>query len=421
VKEAAVKEAAMKTLGQLLSCTLAFLLLASLASAQSPTSATVRSALAQGQLDQLLAPVALYPDPVLSQVLNAATYPSDLAEAARWSRENRSVPGEAALSAAMSKSWDASVKSLTAFPRLLATLEERADWIADLGQAFLAEEARVLDTIQQLRQKAYAAGELKSRADLRVERQGPDLVIESASPVLPRGLVYGGFDWRERHVHIVSIRFEPRVSVAVAPHDEGLAANRTVRAEAQDPEVAHVPRAALVAVSAKPAPLVDLAPKALQERSSRELARMAKSAPALRAPTPTVASERVRSLIGLGRPEKHDVPVELAPPPRSAEPSAKPRDLPRARVSEPERNLISLMPGALEGPEPAGNQPEEAGSVAMGAPETHFESNSDPSGPSAQAAMSTIPATRQRVFRPFVSDADRRTLDRLLSPQRLGR
>ena len=90
------------------------------------------------QLDQMMAPIALYPDSLLSQVLMAATYPADVAEAAKWSKANPGQKGEAALKAVADQPWDPSVQSLVAFPQVLQTMGDQPDWVQNLGDAFLA-------------------------------------------------------------------------------------------------------------------------------------------------------------------------------------------------------------------------------------------------------------------------------------------
>ena len=90
------------------------------------------------QLDQLTAQVALYPDALLSQVLMAATYPADVAEAAKWSRANAEQKGDAAVKMVESQPWDPSVQSLVAFPQVVIMMGEKPDWVKDLGDAFLA-------------------------------------------------------------------------------------------------------------------------------------------------------------------------------------------------------------------------------------------------------------------------------------------
>ena len=106
--------------------------------------------LPQAQLDQLLAPVALYPDPLLSQVLMASTYPLEIVEEARWIREpaNQSLTGEALTNALKQKSWDPSVMALAPFPRLLALMADKLEWTEQLGNAFLAQQADVMAAVR---------------------------------------------------------------------------------------------------------------------------------------------------------------------------------------------------------------------------------------------------------------------------------
>jgi hypothetical protein len=136
----------------------------------------------QAELDQMLAPIALYPDALLSQILMAATYPIEVVQAARWSRANPGLTGENAVRAVQNEDWDPSVKSLVAFPQVLQRMDERLDWTRSLGDAFLAQEAQVMDQVQQLRQRAQAAGNLRSDERIRVEQQGPAIVVQPASP-----------------------------------------------------------------------------------------------------------------------------------------------------------------------------------------------------------------------------------------------
>src|SRR5678815_4010853 len=99
----------------------------------------------QAELDQMLAPVALYPDALLSQVLMAATYPIEVTEAARWTRANPGLQGDDAVRSAQYEDWDPSVKSLLAFPQILARMDENPGWTQALGDAFLAQEPQVMD------------------------------------------------------------------------------------------------------------------------------------------------------------------------------------------------------------------------------------------------------------------------------------
>lgn len=140
------------------------------------------------QLDQLLAPIALYPDALLSQVLMAATYPLEVVEAARWSQANPNLKGDAALAAVKDKSWDVSVKSLVAFPQTLQMMSNQLDWTQKLGDAMIGQQKDVATAVQRLRAKAQAAGNLKSTPQQTVTTQSSGgasaIVIEPANPEL---------------------------------------------------------------------------------------------------------------------------------------------------------------------------------------------------------------------------------------------
>ena len=160
-----------------------------------------RAPFRQEELDQMLAPVALYPDPLLSQVLMASTYPLEVVQAARWSRANPGLQGQAAVNAVEAMDWDPSVKSLTAFPQVLAMMSERLEWTERLGEAFIAQQADVMSTVQALRQRAVAAGHLRSSEQMRVEREGGAILIEPPAPGIiyvpyyDPALVYGPWWW----------------------------------------------------------------------------------------------------------------------------------------------------------------------------------------------------------------------------------
>src|SRR5712692_377812 len=179
---------------------LVLLVSASVAFAQTPP-APRNAAATQQELDQMLAPIALYPDSLLSQIFMASTYPLEVVEAARWSRANPGLKGEEAVNAVEQRDWDASVKSLTAFPQVLAMMDQQLEWTARLGDVFIAQEPQVMETVQNLRQKAYEAGNLRSAEQAYEYRQGDALAIEPAIPEVvyvpyydPR-VVYGPWWW----------------------------------------------------------------------------------------------------------------------------------------------------------------------------------------------------------------------------------
>jgi hypothetical protein len=160
-----------------------------------------RPAFSQAQLDQMLAPVALYPDPLLSQILMASTYPLEVVQAARWSRVNPGYRGEDAVRAVAAMDWDPSIKSLVAFPQVLARMDERLEWTQSLGEAFLAQQEQVMDAVQGLRRRAAAAGNLQPDDHLRVTHHDAHIVIEPVHPgvmYVPYYnpvLVYGPWWW----------------------------------------------------------------------------------------------------------------------------------------------------------------------------------------------------------------------------------
>jgi hypothetical protein len=159
-----------------------FAVLMALLVALPAAHAQERQPYTQGELDQMLAPVALYPDALLSQVLMAATYPLEVVEAARWSRAHPGLQGDEAVRAVQDKEWDPSVKSLVAFPQLLQRMDEKLEWTKQLGDAFLAQEAQVMDAVQDLRRRARAAGQLAPDERVRVVEDGGTIVIEAANP-----------------------------------------------------------------------------------------------------------------------------------------------------------------------------------------------------------------------------------------------
>jgi hypothetical protein len=134
------------------------------------------------QLDSLTAPIALYPDALLAQVLMAATFPQDVQAAAEWSKANAKLQGDDAVKAVASEPWDPSVQSLVAFPQVLATMASKPDWVAQLGNAFLAQPNDVMDSVQRLRKQAQAAGNLKTSSQQKVVVEQSTIQIVPANP-----------------------------------------------------------------------------------------------------------------------------------------------------------------------------------------------------------------------------------------------
>ena len=155
----------------------------------------------QPELDALLAPIALYPDPLLSQILTAAVYPDQVAQAADWSRRNPGVSGDDAVQMVQDQPWEPGVKALVAYPDVLARMGESPQWTSDLGNAFLGQQTQTMTTVQTLRQRAQASGYLRSDGEQQVYQQGPAIVVQ---PVYPQYVyvryydplvVYGTWWW----------------------------------------------------------------------------------------------------------------------------------------------------------------------------------------------------------------------------------
>ena len=136
------------------------------------------------QLDQLLAPIALYPDALLAQILMASTYPLEIVKANRWFQDPRhaALSGDQLAAALEAETWDPSIKALVIFPQILRMMDANLDWTEQLGDAFVAQQADVMDAIQRLRQQAAAAGTLWSNAQQRVTEEGQGIAIEPANP-----------------------------------------------------------------------------------------------------------------------------------------------------------------------------------------------------------------------------------------------
>jgi hypothetical protein len=141
-------------------------------------------AFSQEQLNQLLAPIALYPDSLLTQILMASTYPLEVAKASNWAKANKDLKGDALAKSLEKQEWDPSVKSLVNFPQVLQMMSDKLDWTQKLGDAFLAQQKDVLATVQTLRAKALEAGNLKTTKDQKVvvEQNPQIIVIQQASP-----------------------------------------------------------------------------------------------------------------------------------------------------------------------------------------------------------------------------------------------
>jgi uncharacterized membrane protein YgcG len=134
------------------------------------------------QLQQLVAPIALYPDSLVAQILAAATFPEQVVEADRWLQANPGVKDDALAQSVDQKTWDPSVKALTAFPSVLGNMDKNLSWTSSLGDAYYNQQQDVMDAIQVMRQKAQSAGNLKSTDQQTVTAQDNTIQIQPADP-----------------------------------------------------------------------------------------------------------------------------------------------------------------------------------------------------------------------------------------------
>jgi hypothetical protein len=183
-------------------------------------SKTAPKKFSQAELDQALAPIALYPDSLLAHVFIAATYPLEVVMADRWVSQNKNLKGDELNNAVSKQPWDASVKALVPFPDVLSMMGQKLDWTQMVGDAFLAQQGDVMDTVQQLRKRASDAGNLKSTEQQKVIVEKEVIRIEPASPSVvyvpvydPRW-VYGPW-WWPYYPHYVVYPYP--FGVAIAP------------------------------------------------------------------------------------------------------------------------------------------------------------------------------------------------------------
>ncbi len=187
-------------------CLLVFMTLW-LSSALFPSSAVAQEQheqdlfISKAELAQTLAPIALYPDTLLTHILIASTYPIEVIEAERWLSKNSTLSSTQRQKRAENKGWDASVIALLPFPHVMEKLSEDLSWMQKLGNAFLQDEARVLNSIQALRQQADQAGSLASMDNVQVIKEQQTIIIEPAQPTIiyvpyyDSRVVYGRWHW----------------------------------------------------------------------------------------------------------------------------------------------------------------------------------------------------------------------------------
>jgi uncharacterized protein DUF3300 len=154
------------------------------AAQQQPTEQSVT--IPADQLDSLVAPIALYPDPLLSQTLVASTYPLEIIQLQQWLERNKGLKGQALVDAVEKQPWDPSIQAMAALPDLAKRLADDIQWTTDLGNAFLAQQSDVMDAVQRMRAKAESNGTLasndKQRVETEVENNKSVIVVEQANP-----------------------------------------------------------------------------------------------------------------------------------------------------------------------------------------------------------------------------------------------
>jgi hypothetical protein len=149
---------------------------------QSTNSPTAAPQLSAQELQQLVAPIALYPDALVAQILAAATYPTQVVEADRWMQRHSNLKGEELAKEVDKQDWDPSIKALVQFPSVLENMDKNLSWTSSLGEAYANEPEDVTNAVQEMRQQAEKAGHLNSTEQERVTAQGNTIVIEPVSP-----------------------------------------------------------------------------------------------------------------------------------------------------------------------------------------------------------------------------------------------
>jgi hypothetical protein len=149
----------------------------------APVSEEEYAPLTPEELDGLVAPIALYPDSLVAQILGAATFPDQITQAESWLKQNANLTGQALMKVVDQQQWDPAVKALTQFPSVLSNLAGNLGWTSTLGEASATQQQDVMNAIQRMRAKAYAAGNLKSGSQIKVIQEGPQtIVIQPANP-----------------------------------------------------------------------------------------------------------------------------------------------------------------------------------------------------------------------------------------------
>ncbi|MGX5174374.1 DUF3300 domain-containing protein [Aliikangiella sp. IMCC44653] len=213
-------------------------LIFSLSSAKSWSEANSEDYFSEAQLEQILAPIALYPDSVLTHILIASTYPLEVVQAHRWLEDNANLSAAQAIQQTEDKDWDLSVKALVPFPRVLERLSKELDWMQSIGDAFIQDEERVLASIQSLRRKADEAGSLSKMENTKIIREERQIIIQPVEietiyiPYYDTRVVYGNWYWhshppvywdwhwghRRHYSHTSYFYWHPRVYLSHSHH-----------------------------------------------------------------------------------------------------------------------------------------------------------------------------------------------------------
>ena len=233
----------------------------------------------QGELDALLAPIALYPDPLLSHVLVASQFPDDVITAAAWSRANPQLQGDAALRTVDGQLWHPSVKALVAYPEILQRIAESPQWLRDLGEAYATYGPTVMATVQQLRARAQASGYLQSNEQQQVYQQGEAIYVQPAYPNVvyvpyynpyvvygPWWTVYRPFFWRPfvpRPVFVTRVIVAPALHFHTFPRTARVVPFRAVPESRRGPIVNNAPPIRAIPESQR-APIINSAPPVIR-------------------------------------------------------------------------------------------------------------------------------------------------------------
>src|SRR5260370_16060968 len=152
--------------------------------ADTPASQQLPQAAQQSpeQLQQLVAPIALYPDALIAQILAAATFPDQIVEAGKWMEQRKGIQGDQLAQEVDQQSWDPSVKALTQFPAVLANMNQNLAWTSELGDAHVNQPQELTQAIQTMRERAKQAGNVNTTAQQKVKTKGQTIAIEPAEP-----------------------------------------------------------------------------------------------------------------------------------------------------------------------------------------------------------------------------------------------